>query len=257
MKKILVVDDQWDSPVVSSVVGRLEREGWQAIVIRPEGKSLLVGEEFQAAALYAVNEQKPDGVLLDVRFGEDREDMFKGLGILRDILEHDPELRVLMFTQYAQGPERETAVRGSLGWDAPVDFIDKLASPEEVVLRFRRLFGTAPDEIPVGEYITIDNRAGLVYVDLGEGRAPVTEIGGMKFEILRELAESWYQSPGELVHFGRLERYSVGEDARASLRVRIREIKSALGQALGIELRAGDLIVNVRDRGYRLIPPKL
>ena len=50
-----------------------------------------------------------------------------------------------------------------------------------------------------------------------------------------------------------LERYSEGEDARASLRVRVREIKDALGNALGEHLGAGDLIVNVRDRGYRLV----
>ena len=37
-----------------------------------------------------------------------------------------------MFTQYASGPERETAAAGTLKWDARVDFIDKLASPDEV-----------------------------------------------------------------------------------------------------------------------------
>ena len=109
-----------------------------------------------------------------------------------------------MFTQYTQGPDRDTAVRGALLWNAPVDFIDKLASPEEVVLRLRRLIGTTPDAIP----------------------------------------------------FGRLERYSEGDDPRASLRVRIREIKDILGAALGVRFTAGELIINVRDRGYRLIPPR-
>ena len=51
-----------------------------------------------------------------------------------------------------------------------------------------------------------------------------------------------------------LERYSEGEDARASLRVRVREIKDVLGEAMGERLGAGDLIINVRDRGYRLMP---
>ncbi len=55
----------------------------------------------------------------------------------------------------------------------------------------------------------------------------------------------------------RLERYSEGEDARASLRVRIREIKDALGKVLGVRFGADDLIMNVRDQGYRLIPPKV
>ena len=37
----------------------------------------------------------------------------------------------------------------------------------------------------------------------------------------------------------------------------MREIKDALGSALGTHFGAGDLIINVRDRGYRLVPPKL
>ena len=96
----------------------------------------------------------------------------------------------------------------------------------------------------------------LVYVETGEGPTAVLELSGMKFEIVRELTESWYRSPGEVVHFSRLERYSEGEDARASLRVRIREIKDILGKALGVRFDAGDLIINVRDQGYRLIPPQ-
>ena len=79
----------------------------------------------------------------------------------------------------------------------------------------------------------------------------------MKFEILRELAATWYRSPGELVPFSKLERYSEGENPRASLRVRIREIKDSLGSALGLRFGAGDLIINVRDQGYRLVPPKV
>ena len=93
-------------------------------------------------------------------------------------------------------------------------------------------------------------------VKSADGESPVTDIAGMKFEILRELAEAWYKSPGELVPFGRLERYSEGEDARASVRVRVREIKDSLGKALGTRLEASDLIINIRDQGYRLISPK-
>ena len=52
-------------------------------------------------------------------------------------------------------------------------------------------------------------------------------------------------------------RYSEGEDPRASLRVRIREIKDAIGKQLGVRFGASDLIVNIRDRGYRLVPPSL
>ena len=82
----------------------------------------------------------------------------------------------------------------------------------------------------------------------------VTDLTGMKYQIVRELANAWYKSPGQVVPFSTLERYSEGEDARASLRVRLREIKDALGEALGVRLGASDLIVNVRDRGYLLNP---
>ena len=91
----------------------------------------------------------------------------------------------------------------------------------------------------------------------GDNLETVNDIQGMKFEILSELASTWYESPGELVPFSKLERYSDGEEARASLRVRIREIKISLGNALGVKFGAGDLIINVRDQGYRLDPPKM
>lgn len=253
--KILIVDDEWKSSIVRAVRRRLEDEGWRTTAVEPQEGSL-TGDDFEIAALYTIEEEQPDGVLLDVRFGEHTDDRFKGLGILRKIVERYPKLPVLMFTQYAQGPERDTAVRGAFRWDAPVDFIDKLASPEEVVLRLRRLIGRTPESITMGPRIALDAGKKVVYVRLDDEFTLVGEIQGMKFEILRELATTWYQSPGELVPFSRLERYSGGEDARASLRVRIREIKDSLGNALGRRFGAGDLIINVRDQGYRLIPPK-
>jgi hypothetical protein len=59
-----------------------------------------------------------------------------------------------------------------------------------------------------------------------------------------------------LVPFSHLERFSGGEDPRASLRVRIREIKDSLGKALGVRFGPGELIINLRDKGYRLTPPQ-
>jgi DNA-binding response OmpR family regulator len=252
---ILVVDDESESAILRAVRRRLEEEGWETTVIEPQsGHSL--GEEFESATLWSIEQSLPDAVLLDVRFGEHRDDQFRGLGILGEIVERWPKLPILMFTQYAQGPDRETAVRGSLKWDAPVDFIDKLASPDEVVLRLRRLIGTAPESIPIGNHILVDVSSRLVYVGAGEEREPALEIQGMKFEIFRELAVTWYRSPGELVAFARLERYSEGEDPRASLRVRIREIKDAIGKAMNTRFGPSELIINIRDQGYRLVPPK-
>ena len=102
----MIVDDEWQSAIVKTVRERLEQEGWRTLAVEPGGP-WRTGEEFEATALYAIEEERPEGVLLDVRFGEHRDDRFKGLGILGKIVERYPDLPVLMFTQYAQGPNRE------------------------------------------------------------------------------------------------------------------------------------------------------
>jgi DNA-binding response OmpR family regulator len=160
-----------------------------------------------------------------------------------------------MFTQYTQGPYRDTAVSASLSVSASVDFIDKLASPEEVVLRLRRLIGSAPETIKIGSLFEIDAQNSAVYAIDNGRRDMIREIQGMKLEILNELASAMYRSEGELVPFSRLERFSDGEDSRASLRVRIRELKVSLGKAVSRDFGATELIINVRNRGYRLVPP--
>ncbi len=252
---ILVVDDEWESPIVGAVIRTLEQEGWKTSVIKPQFATD-VANDFESETLYAIETIRPSGVLLDVRLGEYREDQFKGLEILHKIVERYPEMPVLMFTQYTQGPERDTAVRSSLQLDSSVDFIDKLASPQEVILRLRRLIGRPPTYIVMGEKIILDVDSSLVQIKRGDDLETVTDIQGMKFEILRELASTWYKSPGQLVPFSKLERYSDGEEARASLRVRRREIKISLGHALGVKFGAGDFIIKVRDQGYSLVPPK-
>ena len=152
---ILIVDDESESPIVNAVKRRLDEEGWLIKIIKPEAGGS-IGDEFEFLTLYTIEADIPDGILLDIRLGEYKEDQFKGLDILQKIVNNYPKLPVLMFTQYAQGPDRETAVRGSLQWDAPVDFIDKLASPEEVVLRLRRLIGSTPEKIPINDYLYLD-----------------------------------------------------------------------------------------------------
>ena len=140
--------------------------------------------------------------------------------------------------------------------DAPVDFIDKFASPEEVVLRLRRLIGAAPETLKIGADYVVDVQKRIVFGVVDGRQEPIRQIQGMKFEILVELASSWYRSPGELVPYWKLERFSEGDDSRASLRVRIREIKDVLGEATGKHLGPDDLIVSVRGRGYTLVPPR-
>ena len=271
-RRILVVDDEPDTALMQSVLRALQADGFEPIVVRPGadesgsssvGQQIVAsGDDFEAEALYAIEEHRPAGVILDVRFGEHRDDLFKGLGILGKIVERDPELPVLMFTQYSRGPARDAAVAGTLRHDARVDFVDKLASPQEVVLRLRRMIGTAPERIQIGAEFLVDPDSEIVYAvskgDDGDGspgqEIPIRDIQGMKFGILLELASAYYRSPGELVPFSRLERFSEGDDSRASLRVRIREIKNAMGDAIERRLGPNDLIINVRNRGYRLAP---
>lgn len=252
---ILIVDDEATSAIVRAVRRRLEAEGWGTQVVSKEEHGSAEGMLW--AALEAIARRPPDGVILDVRLGDYRDDQFKGLDILHRIVSQHPRLPVLMFTQYSRGVERDTVARSALQVEAPVEFIDKLASPEEVALRMRRLMGATPRTIAIGERIVVDTEANAVLVRNAAGRlTPVAEVSGRRFDILRELAQAWYRSPGNLVPFDRLQRYLEGDDTRASLRVRIREIKVFLGQALGRSLGANDFIISVRDRGYRLLPPR-
>ncbi len=253
-QKILVVDDEHMSDLMRSVLRRLEADGFRPVVVAPDGEHV-TGDDYETHTLFALQAERPSAVLLDVRFGEYDTDRFKGLSILKKIVEHDSKMPVLMFTQYAQGPYRDTAVSASLGASASVDFIDKLASPEEVVLRLRRLIGSAPETIKIGSLFELDADNAAVYAIDNGRRDLIREIQGMKLDILNELASAMYRSEGELVPFSRLERFSDGEDSRASLRVRIRELKVSLGRAVSREFGANELIINVRNRGYRLVNP--
>jgi DNA-binding response OmpR family regulator len=253
-QKILIVDDEHMSDLMRSVLRRLETDGFRPVVVAPEGDHI-TGDDYEAQTLFAIETERPSAVLLDVRFGEYDSDRFKGLSILKKIVDRDSSMPVLMFTQYTQGPYRDTAVAASLTASTSVDFIDKLASPEEVALRLRRLIGSAPESIKIGSLFELVAENAAVYAISGGRRELIREVQGMKLEILNELAAAMYRSEGELVPFSRLERFSEGENSRASLRVRIRELKVSLGRAVSREFGATELIINVRNRGYRLVPP--
>jgi len=254
-QNVLIVDDEASSDLMRSIRRHLSLAGYETTIVEPD-IAHPTGEDFELDALHAVEVQQPDAVILDVRFGEHPDDQFKGLAILDKLTKATPDLPVLVFSQYASGPYRETAVAASLNANAPVDFIDKFASPEEVVLRLRRLIGAAPETLKIGADYVVDVQKRIVFGVVDGRQEPIRQIQGMKFEILVELASSWYRSPGELVPYWKLERFSEGDDSRASLRVRIREIKDVLGEATGKHLGPDDLIVSVRGRGYTLVPPR-
>ena len=117
-------------------------------------------------------------MILDVRLGDYRDDQFKGLDILKRIVVQHPQLPVLMFTQYSQGVERDAVARSALQVNSPVEFIDKLASPEEVALQVRRLVGVEPHTIAIGERIVVDTEGESVQVRDAHGRlTPVVSPG--------------------------------------------------------------------------------
>ena len=82
---ILIVDDESESPIVNAVKRRLDEEGWLTQIIKPE-PSGSIGDEFEALTLYTIEADSPDGILLDIRLGEHKEDQFKGLDILQKIV---------------------------------------------------------------------------------------------------------------------------------------------------------------------------
>ena len=97
-QKILVVDDEHMSDLMRSVLRRLEADGFNPIVVNPEGPHV-TGDHYETQALFALEDRQPAAVLLDVRFGEYDTDRFKGLSILKKITERDSKMPVLMLTR--------------------------------------------------------------------------------------------------------------------------------------------------------------
>ena len=55
---ILVVDDEWESPIVGAVIRTLEQEGWKTSVIKPRF-SAESGNDFETETLYAIETIHP------------------------------------------------------------------------------------------------------------------------------------------------------------------------------------------------------
>ena len=52
--RILVVDDEWDSPILKTVIRTLEDDGWDTTVVKPT-KLQDVGAEFESETLFATD----------------------------------------------------------------------------------------------------------------------------------------------------------------------------------------------------------
>ena len=90
-QKILVVDDEHMSDLMRSVLRRLELDGFRPIVVAPKGPHL-TGDDYETQALFALDTERPSAILLDVRFGDYDSDRFKGLSILKKIIERDSSI---------------------------------------------------------------------------------------------------------------------------------------------------------------------
>lgn len=250
--RILIVDDEWQGDIVREVVSRIETEGWEAIIVR--GAPGMGAEGYERSTLDYIGLNYPDGLILDLHFGGQRDDRFGGIQILRIIVEEYPDLPVLVFTRYDRGPDRWYAEENALKYvNAKVDYIDKSASADAVVLRLRRLIGTQANVISIGDRIYLDANLGQVgvYPRIGEDPVIVKEIAGAMFEIFRELVEEWYRNPGHVVRHRKFEHHVASEQV---LRTRISEIRKYIGTALGVEITPDRFIVSVRGIGYYLEP---
>ena len=119
--KVMIVDDEADSSILRSVRKRLEVEGWRTATVQPvPGASM--GEEFEAAALWEIEEERPDAVLLDVRFGDHRDDRFKGLEILGEIVNRWPRAAGADLYPICPGPRARNGRQGNAQMGCPGGF---------------------------------------------------------------------------------------------------------------------------------------
>ena len=79
------------------------------------------------------------------------------------------ELRNMYLNEYTFHSNSDAEVIPYLYDKFGIDFIDKLASPEEVVLRLRRLIGSAPKTIKIGDLFELEPENAVVYA-INDGR---------------------------------------------------------------------------------------
>lgn len=248
-RRIIVVDDEPDSRAVMGLTALLANAGWAPGVVRPDpdvSDHPYIGEAYEAAAVEAVaqaiRDRAPplDAVILDLEFG-DRP--LKGLDILRRLSSSHPSLPVLVLTKHSQGPYRKAGVQESYKSGLRVEYVDKLASAEEVVLRLRRLIGDAREVLVIPDKVSIDPESRTVQVKVDGQWRELQGFDGHKFEVFREVAAAYIRHPDAVVPYERLRNYYEIE----SLRVRVSEMNQELKQhGLGA-------LQPRRNLGYRLV----
>jgi DNA-binding response OmpR family regulator len=247
------------------VIAAMKNEGWVVGVADDwlDGQARAgglgpTGSDYQSAALYAIEEFNPDALILDIHFGERREDRMKGLEIIREIVAKFKGFPILVLTRYSHGPEREMVVPEVFTrWESPIDFIDKLATPAEIVLRLTRLMGMRPQKIYIGSDLYLDTLAEAVFVIERGIPVRLREISGAKYKILRDLIVEWQINPGSVVSTTRLVRHFVDDDTHSTtreerLKIRISESRRILANRLNVDDKT--IILSQRGLGYYLDP---
>jgi DNA-binding NtrC family response regulator len=129
MQKILIIDDEADIRAV--VGGVLTDEGFEVAEER-DGNN----------AVSAINENRPDAVLLDLRMPG-----MAGIEVLEQILKTDPHLPVIIMTGYGDIPTAVDAIK-----KGAYDFILKPPDYNKLIITLRRAVERRQLEVEVDRY---------------------------------------------------------------------------------------------------------
>ena len=224
MKEILIADDELS--VRRAFRTMFESEGYAVRLARN-------GDE--AISMFA--DRRPDLVLLDVMMPGRN-----GMSVCEELRRMDAATPVLLFTA---APSEATLVRGlGLGAD---DYIPKTAGREELFARVRAAIArreacAAAARTDVLDLAGVRVDLSAMTVSGGDAGAALTKSEAV---VLRRLAErrGAVVSGAELFSALRGEGY-VGDDR--AMRKLVQRLREKLG-------RAGNLVVNERGAGYRLV----
>ena len=209
------------------------RRGFRAL-FEGEGYAVRTARDGEDA-LAKFNERRPDAVLLDVMMPK-----MNGITACAEMRKSDPLVPILFFTAM---PSDVGAVR-ALGLGAD-DYIDKAKSPEELLARVAAVLRRASVVRPRADVLALGGVAIDFATMTASGDGISEELTKSESLFLRLLASERGRcfSFDEIFAALRGEGY-IGDDN--AVRCIAKRLKAKLG-------RAGELIVNSRGVGYKLV----